>query len=160
MARIRSALLWNGYMATFLAYGVFSIGKGVYQGVREIIRPSFPALGNFVFLEWLTAGNLPQPSKDGDSHDIVTWYRQWSGRIGELEAICHSVKGVVQSTVQGTSLVSVPSAIPPLSHLDALLRYVGWGAEASVRAIFDLLRGYWWHALLRSEASKAALVRM
>ena len=160
VGKIRSALVWYGYMTLYFAYGVLSIGKIACQGIKEIIFPSYPVLGNFVFLEGLSAKNLPQPNKDGVSHDIVSWYRQWPGRIGELDTICHSVKGVTQSAVHGIHLISVPSAIPPLTHLSVLLRYVGWGGVAIVRAAFDLIRGRWWHALMLHESSKAALLRM
>ncbi|MGY8713922.1 MAG: hypothetical protein ACKVJ1_08570, partial [Verrucomicrobiia bacterium] len=159
VGRIRSALVWYGYMTLFFAYGVLSIGKIACQGIKEIIFPSYPALGNFVYLEGLSAKNLPQLNKGRVSHDIVSWYRQWPGRVGELDTICHSVKGVTQSAVQGIPLISVPSAIPPLTHFSVLLRYVGWGCVAIVRAAFDLTRGRWWHALMLHESSKAAVFR-
>jgi polysaccharide biosynthesis PFTS motif protein len=160
VGRIRSALAWYGYMSLFFAYGVFSIGKIAFQGIKEIISPSHPALRNFVYLEHLIANNLPQLNKDRVSHDIVSWYSQWPGRVGELDMICHSVKGDTQSAVGGIPLISVPSAIPPLTHFSVLLRYVGWGCAAVTRAALDLTRGRWWHALMLYESSRAAAFRL
>ncbi|MGQ0666827.1 MAG: polysaccharide biosynthesis PFTS motif protein [Nitrospiraceae bacterium] len=160
VAKIRSALAWNGFVALLLAYGLVLIARQLAGSVKEIIRPSFRALGRFAYFGALAAGNLPQPCKDGRSHDIVTWYRLWSGRVGELDTLCHSVAGVAPSAVDGMPVIPVPSAIPPLTHIGALARFIGWSAASSARAIFDLLRGRWWHALMLGEASLAATIRM
>ncbi len=160
VAKIRSALMWDGYIVLLLAYGILSIGRIVFHSIKEIIRPSFPALGSYAYFDTLTAGNLPEPCKDGRSHDIVTWYQQWLGRVRELDSLCHSVKDVTPSTVEGIPVVSVSSAIPPLTQLGALIRYVGWGTAASMLGIVDLFRGRWWHALLLNQAALAAQVRM
>ena len=160
VAKIRSALMWDGYIVLLLAYGILSIGRTVLHSIKEIIHPSFPALGSYAYFDALNAGNLPQPSKDGRSYDIVTWYQQWLGRVCELDSICHSVKGVTSTTVGGIRLVSGSSAIPPLTQLRALMRYAGWSTAASMLAIVDLFRGRWWHALMLNQAALAAQVRM
>lgn len=159
VATVKSAVLWNALVIYFLAYGMLSIGKAFLQGIKEIIKPSFPALGRYVFFDGLSANNLPLPPL-GPSHDIVSWYQKWSGRVSEVDTLCHTVKGVTQTAVPGVPLFSLRSAIPPPAKLTTLFRYLGWGVAASAIAAFDFLRGRWWHALLLGEASKAALVRM
>lgn len=160
IAKIRSALAWNGFIVLLLAYGMVVIARRLAGSAKEIIRPSFRALGRFAYFGTLAAGNLPQPCRDGRSHDIVTWYRQWPGRVGGLETLCHSVEGAAPCTVDGVPVVPVPSAIPPLTRIGALARFIWWSVASSAVAIFDLLRGRWWHALMLGEASLAATVRM
>ena len=159
VAKIRSALAWNGFVALLLAYGMVLIARRLFGSVKEIICPSSQAFGNYAYFNGLAAGNLPQPCKAGRSHDIVTWYQQWPGRVSELDTLCHGVKGVASCIVQGVPVVSVSSAIPPVVSAGALVCFMGWSVAASTLAIFDLLRGRWWHAFMLGEASCAAMVR-
>jgi polysaccharide biosynthesis PFTS motif protein len=157
---LRSAVAWNSFVFALFCYGVWSIGKRSLQSLRELVRPSLPALGRFAFFEGLAATHLPQRCEDGRSYDIVTWYQQWPGRVCELDSFCHSVKDVVGSAVEGVPVISVSGAIPALGRLGPLIRYVGWGIAASAVALFDLLRGRWWHPLLLRQAASAAMVRI
>ena len=160
VARIRSALAWHGYVVLLLLYGMAAIALKLINGAKEKARSSFKIPGRFVYFDALTAGNLPQHDKNGHSHDIVTWYQQRYRKAGELDALCHSVEGAVTSTVEGIPVISVPSAIPPLTNFCALARFTVWGISASLLSITDLFRGHWWHPLLLREASTAAIVRM
>jgi polysaccharide biosynthesis PFTS motif protein len=160
VARIRSALAWYGYVILLLAYGMVSIAWKLIGGAKEKVRSSFQIPGRVVYFDALTAGNLPQHDTNRRSHDIVTWYQQRYAKAGEFDALCHNVKGAVTSTVEGIPVISVPSAIPPLTNFGALARFTVWGIATSMLAITDLFRGRWWHALLLREASSAAIVRM
>jgi len=160
VAKIRSTLAWNGFVLLLLAYGVLVIARQLAGSVKELVRPSFQALGRFAYFNNLAQGNLPRPCRDGRSHDIVTWYRQWPGRVGELDALCHSIPGTAPGAVDGTPVIRVPSAITPLTRISALARFIGWSMASSVLALFDFLRGHWWHAVMLGEASLAATIRM
>lgn len=160
VAKIRSALAWNGFVMTMLAYGFASIAIQTFKNIKSIFHPSYHSLGEYAYFDTLTAGNLPQPCSDGRSHDIVTWYQQWPGRVKELDTLCHGVKGNAKQKIEGISVISIPSAILPLSHLSAMVRFIGWGITASLKAFVDLFRGRWWHALLLSQAAKSAQVRL
>ena len=159
IGKVRSTLAWNGFVGLLLAYGMVVIARRLVGSIKEIIRPSFQAVGNYAYFNGLAAGNLPQPCNDGRSHDIVTWYCQWPGRVSELDSLCPNVKGVDSSKVHGVPVVSVPSAVPPVISGGALASFLGWSVAASTLAIIDLLRGRWWHALMLGEASCAAAVR-
>ncbi|MCX6237730.1 MAG: polysaccharide biosynthesis PFTS motif protein [Bacteroidia bacterium] len=160
VSKIRSAFVWKGFLLLFLCYGLVSIGRKILFCFKEIIRPSFPELRSYVFFEDLTAGQLPQPCNDGRSYDIITWYRQWVGRVIGLDNLCHRVKGASTRTLDPIPVVSLPSILPPLTQNILLWRYIIWAIAASLLAIFDLIRGRWWHALMLSEASSAALVKL
>lgn len=155
----RSAVAWNGFVALFFVYGLWSIGKGTVSCIRELVRPSTPELGRFAFFEGLSAGNLPQLGQDGQSHDIVTWYQQWSARDLDLDSFCHSVKDIAPSAVNGVPVLCIASAVPALNRFGQIVRYLGWGVAASAVAFIDLLRGRWWHPIFLSQASLAATVR-
>ena len=160
VAKIRSTLAWNGFVAMLFIYGVAVISRQFISSIKEIICPSLQALGRFAYFSTLTAGNLPQPCNDGRSHDIITWYQQWAGRVGGLDRLCHSVENTAPSAVNGVPVTSVPLVVPPLTQIGALVRFIGWGVASGSLAIFDMLRGYWWHAVMLSEASLAATIRM
>lgn len=160
VAKFRSVLAWNGFVLKMLAYGITSIAIQVLKSIKAFLLFSHHPLGLYVYFDSLTAGNLPQQSKDGRSLDIVSWYQQSPGRIHELDTLCHRVKGITPRTVEGVPVISIPSVIPPMTQLSAIIRYIEWGIAASVLAIFDVFRGRWWHALMLSEASSAALVRI
>jgi len=160
VATVRSTLAWNGFVVLLFLYGMKVIAGQLVASVKEIVHPSFRAPGRFAYFNALKAGNLPQPCRDGRSHDIVTWYQRWSGRAGELDALCHSVPGVAPGAVDGVPVVPVPSAITPLTKIGALARFIWWSVASSVLAVFDLLRGRWWHAFMLGEASLAATIRM
>lgn len=160
VAKIRSTLAWNGFVAMLFIYGVVLISRQFIGSIKEIIRPSLQALGRFAYFSTLTAGNLPQPCNDGRSHDIVTWYQQWVGRVGGLDRLCHDVENAAPSAVNGVPVTSVPSAVPSLTQVSTLVRSIGWSVASGVLAIFDMLRGRWWHAFMLGEASLAATIRM
>ncbi len=160
VANFRSAVCWNALVIFFIARGIWSIGQQLFRGIREIYKLSFPILGRYVFFSDLSPNNLPLAGHNGSSHDIISWYQQWEGRTKEIDVYCHTVKDSPWTTTQGGALITLRSAIPPLFNLATLLRYFSWGVAAGTIAIADFIRGRWWSALMLSEVSKAAVVRM
>jgi len=157
--RIRAALVWQAYIVTLWGYGVVSIGRRVLESLRSMSGPPGRRLGRYAYFDRITARNLPQPGADGRSHDIVTWYAQWPGRVSPLDTLCHNVQGAAPSAAMGLPVLAMPSPIPPRMSPGGLCRYMGWGVAATALAAFDILRGRWWHALLLSEASIAVGAR-
>jgi len=160
VARVRSALAWNGFVALLLAYGIFSLCRRILANFHALVRPSRPGLGRYVYFDSLVTGNLPQTGTAGQSHNIIDWYQQWPGRAGDLDAICHDVVGATPGRHENVPVVPVGSAILPLDRFRAFCAYAGWGAGTSLLAMADFLRGRWWHALLFNEAIKSAQVRL
>lgn len=159
IAAVRCALMWHVFIALSWVRGISHIGASVARGVSEMIRPRRGALGRHVFFDALAAGNLPQPCADGRSHDIVTWYRQWSRTAPRIETFCHTVPGAAPQVHGDALVVSVPSALVPISSPQTLLQYCSWGIAAGLLALLNMLRGRWWYALLLAEASAAAIAR-
>ena len=57
-------------------------------------------------------------------------------------------------------MVSIPSAILPLTGIGALMHLIGWGIAAGTLAILDFFCGRWWHALLFNQSVLAARIRI
>jgi len=160
VASIRTALLWKAFVGMMLAYGVFKIAKIILSGIQAARNQSTQQLGRYVYFDSLVPGNLPQPGRDGRSHDIITWYMQWRGRALDIDTLCHGVKGAEHREVNGTAVIPVLSPIPPLVCFSSLSRFMAWGIGAILTAIWDFLRGRWWHALLLNQAALATQVRV
>ena len=158
--KVRSVFIWYGFVGMMLAFGIASVVIKTLKNIKAVLIPSYQSLGHYVYFESLTAGNLPQPCKDGRSYNIITWYQQWPGRVSELDTLCHSVKGIDPLTVKGKDVISIPSVILSLTKLGKIISFVGWGIKASLLAIVDVLRCRWWHALLLQQSTNGALVRL
>ncbi|MEN6374677.1 MAG: polysaccharide biosynthesis PFTS motif protein [Smithella sp.] len=160
IAPLLTAMLWQAYVGLLLAYGVLIITKIILSSIKAVCNRSKQQLGRYVYFNALSPGNLPLPGRDGCSHDIITWYTQWAGRVNDFDTICHSVIGADRKAVNGTPVVAVPSPIPSLASFSALMRFIAWSTGAILITLWDLLRGHWWHALLLNQAALAAQVRM
>ncbi len=158
VARLRSAVVWAGYVAAVWGYGVLSIARQIARNTAAIGRPSI-SQRRYAFFDKLAAGNLPQPGPDGRSHDILSWYAQWPDRVPDLDAFCHGVAGASPRRVEGLPVVPMAGTIPPVDSVAGGVRYAVWGVAAAGLAAIDMLRGRWWHALLLHEGALAALVR-
>ncbi|MES2413932.1 MAG: polysaccharide biosynthesis PFTS motif protein [Pseudomonadota bacterium] len=155
-----STISWYVLVSLMFANGALSIVKRIFASILELVHPSFGVLGRFAYFDTLIAGNLPQLSRDGRSYDIVTWYQRWNGRINGLDTLAHSVKNVAPSKVDDIPVVPIPSAIPPLVQLRALIFSIVWGVAASALALVDLFRSRWWHAFILNEAAHATQARL
>ncbi len=159
VARVRSALIWTGYVVLVYGYSVWSVVRRIAGNLVALGKPPVE-WGQYACFDKIAAGHLPQPGPDGRSHDIITWYEQWPGRVRTLDSICHSVAGAARCRVNGLQVAGRADPIPPLGSLSGALRYALWGVAAIGLAAIDMLRGRWWHALMLHEASSAALVRL
>ncbi|MFC4313390.1 polysaccharide biosynthesis PFTS motif protein [Steroidobacter flavus] len=159
LAPVLSALTWQGWIALYFFAGVVRFLKGLLDTVAGSKAPNYRELGRYAYFDTLSEIALPKPCRDGRSHDIITWYARSSLRPQALDSLCHGVKGAADRAVDGLSVRSIPSVIPPLIGGRALGRYLWWGLRAVTLAAFDVFRGRWWHAALLGEASYAAAVR-
>jgi len=159
IASFRTSLLWQAFVGMMLLYDVLKIAKIILNGIKAAFKQSRQRLGNYVYFDGLGPGNLPQPCRDGRSHDIITWYMQWTDRVVNLETICHGIAGADHKAVNDTPVVPVLAPLPPLAGFHMLLRFIVWAIGVTLIATWDFLRGRWWHALLLHEAALAAQVR-
>jgi polysaccharide biosynthesis PFTS motif protein len=159
-APLRTAFLWNAFVGMMLAYGVFKIAKIILSGIKATLSQSSQKLGRYVYFDSLVLGCLPQPCRDGRSHDIISWYKQWDGSASDIDTLCHGVKDAGHRAVNGTPVVPVSTPIPSLSRFGSLSHFIAWSIGAILIATWDFLRGRWWHALILNQAAIAAQVRI
>jgi len=159
VARIRCSLAWIGYILISWGCGILTMVKYLFVSLCEIVRPRFSVFDRYAYFDGLSSGNLPQPCRDGRSHDIITWYANWGGKAEYLDALCHGVGNAKNCHVDGFSVVFNPHPLPPMDTLSSLLRFANWGFLAVLRSIFDLLRGRWWSFALLIDFAKAAMIR-
>jgi len=160
VAPFRTALLWETFVGMMMAYGVLKIARIILNGIKAVSKQSTQRFGRYIYFDGLAVGNLPQPYRDGRSHDIISWYMQWDGRVSNIDTLCHGVIDKERRAVNGTPVIPVLNPILPFTHLSSLVRYIAWCMGAILVATWGLLRGRWWHALLLNQAAYAAQVRM
>jgi len=159
IASFKSSLLWQAYVGMMLVYGFLRIAQIIFDGMQTRFSKKRQDFGNYVYFPDLSPGNLPQNGKDSRSHDIITWYMKWNGRIVGVDTLCHGILDNEQRTVGEIPVVPVSEPIPLLTCFGSLVRFITWGIGASLIAICDFLRGRWVYALLLNQAALAAQVR-
>jgi polysaccharide biosynthesis PFTS motif protein len=160
VSKLYSSIAWNGFIWMVWGYGVLSILRGTVASIRKIISGVTALPDRYVYFADLTTGNLPHSCKDGISHEIISWYLEFPGRIDNLDACCHSVQSAVQSSANSTPVVPLSSAFPPLRDIRKVLRFIFWGIYSSAYAFASLLWGKWYNTIMYSEAVKAAQIRL
>lgn len=158
VARRRSALAWVAFVGRHLLVGTVIAWRRAAVSSLSIARPRRAPPVHHVFFDGLTSGNLPQPGRDGRSHDVVTWYAGWDGRVEKLQGIAHTAGGEGRFAAD-IPVIAVRTPITPLRDAKRLGRYVVWAIVATASTIGDLVWGRWWSAILLGEASAAAIVR-
>lgn len=158
VAERRSAWLFAGFLGLHFVYGLVTLGRHVVSNVFAVRNPR-ERLGRFVYFHGMTARTLPQPGPDGRSHDFLTWYARWDGRVADVDALCHSVPGARRHITEGIPVVPVPSAMLPLIGIAPNVRLLGTITQAAALAARDLTRGRWWHALMLNEAVPTTQLR-
>lgn len=159
VARIRCSLAWAGYVWLLWGYGILIVIKEFYTSICAMIQPYSLTLGRYAYFDGLASSNLPQPCRDGRSHDVVTWYSHWKGKAVHLDALCHGVANTKKCDVDGTPVLYTSYALPVLDTLGNVICYAVWAFVAVLRSVIDLLIGHWWHAILLAEFVTAARAR-
>lgn len=158
VAHLRSAVLWQLYICALLLYGVVKIGKialaGIISGKNVDPKPKRHA-----YFADLVPGNLPQEKNGNRSHDVISWYLQWSGKAKDIEVVQHSVARALPTAVGEIAVLPRQGPLPDLAGARTVVSYTLWGLRASLIATIDCLRGRWWHALLLNQAALAAQAR-
>ena len=158
VAHFRSSVLWQLYVCAVWLYGVLQIVKIAFAGMRSRQNTNYKPKRHVFFID-LGPGNLPQENNGSQSHDVVSWYLQLSGRAAGIKEVRHTVSKARPVSVGGVEVLPTKKVLPELAGARAVIKYVLWGLRASIIAAFDCFRGRWWHALLLSQAALAAQVR-
>ena len=159
VAHFRSALLWQLYVCVFLLSGIAKIGKIAFAGVT-FGKSSVCNKKNYAYFADLGPGNLPKEKNGNQSHDVISWYLQRLGKNSDIEAILHNASNSLDTEANGIEILSKRGPLPALMGWVSIIKYVVWGLGAIIFAIFDCLRGRWWHSLLLNEIALVGQVRI
>lgn len=160
VAHVRSSILWQFYIGAVLFYGVLQIIIEILFGLFSLVNAKPVQNKRYAGFADLGLGNLPHHIDGIQSHDVISWYLQWSGRAAGIEVVRHTAQNAEIVRVDGVKVLPAKNMLPELDGVRAIFNYVLWGACASIIAIVDCLRGRWWHALLLNQAALAAKVRL
>lgn len=150
------------YSIILLRYfkGILAFADFFWGGIKETIKPAYQKNKRYVAFDGLNSNNLPPKNSDQQHYDIISWYLNWNGRIKELDTIIHTVTNVEPQKLGGVNIHSAKKIIPFPAGFLKLLNLFFWGVGAALLALLDLLRGNWWHALMLSEATGVAVIRL
>jgi len=159
--KVRTKLIWQAYVFLFFVNGLLYLVRQSLSNFKSIIsRSERKFLGEYIYFDGIVEGCLPQASKDGISHDLLSWYLQWPGRIKDIDTLCHSVSTTREIELNSIQVTSIPSPILPLSKLTSVFFYFAWSIIVTLHAIYDFFLGHWWNIVLLKESSIAAIVRI
>jgi len=157
---VACAVCWYAYICFFATYGVWLMLVECIATLVASVERRTSKIGRFVYFDSLSRGNLPQIDKAKKNCDILSWYLQWPGRAKDLDAIAHGLKNEPVNTFLGVQVVPMQNPTLPLELGDFVRRFLPWCIFSVSFTLLDFLRGRWWHALLLSEAVKAAHTRL
>lgn len=149
--RVEIFMYWLGGLKNILAVAANSFG-----GI--VSRPSWPS--NYAFFSGISEEMLTDPAYAVPERFIFNWYAAWSEKGESVTTLAHTAPSNGRSDISGMKIVPIKMDIPLLPSFSALLKFVMWGASASILSLGRMVVGKWWDALLLAEAAKAKLVRL
>ena len=111
------SLLWVGYTIMLWGNGVFEGVKSVYS----LIRSQSTTLGSYAYFQGLNENNISSRKED---HNIINWYLKWKNKSKNIDAICHSVKGIPKFRHQNLS-ISYIEGLPQINGSKGIY-YIFW----------------------------------
>lgn len=153
--KFSSKLKWNVFVILEFVSGVLSFTLKIFRDLKQIIKKDNPLKGRYVYFDTLSRRNFPLTSSKGSMQNIFTWYLQWSGKTPNFDSLCHDVKGINNGVIENMPVISISSPLPFLTKMRGLLGLFMWGLVTIFTSLIDLIRGYWWHALLFGESYKS-----
>lgn len=153
--RFRCALLWGLFVCRMYVIGLvrsFNIAASFFMEFS--LRSDSPPA--YAYFADLVDTNLPKEKEGIQSHDIVSWYIDWSGRSRTISCIRHSAVGGRDVSRAGCKVQYQVAPLLPLPSMRHFLRFVFWFICAAFVSAFDLFRGRWWHSVLLNQAAAAA----
>ena len=157
---ISNHIRWFGYKIIFIGYGFVTVASIVVSGIKGLFNPTSASHLNSAYFHGLTNKNLPNPTIEEESHDIISWYSKWVDRSPAIQAVFHSVRNSEKSQLGGVLINYVPFAVPPLHKIQQILRLILWSLRSFTICLKDLLSSSYWHVILWGEAARAVQTRL
>jgi len=153
-----SSALWFGFVVALWVYGAAVIIRLLALTFFARFTQRYKHVSNFAHFESITKAQTPRANADGRSHDVMSWYMQWDGRAPDVDTLTYRVVSRTGHD-EDHSIVSLTTPAVPTITLRSWCRFAGWGLAAVFLALFDIVRGRWWHSVLLNQAAFGALIR-
>lgn len=160
VAETKSRLAWFARVMLHLGNGILVVARLTAIALLATLRRAPVPAKRYAYFQDLALANLPRLANGAQGYNICSWYVRWSGRCAGLESIRHSVPGAQDRTLEGYRVEYANEPFHLLRGGRNILRFMVWGAIATLIAAVDLLRGRWWHALILAEAARAKAVQL
>lgn len=160
--RFRTSALCS---AMFIGRAAFLLGAALRQMARVLrlgIRRTgvgSHSLHGAAYFDGLGPDNLPPTGHTYRGDDVVSWFLAGPGGEGEFLEVWHDCAGVPPRSV-GSTQVRYNPVLQPFPNGRTYGSFLVWCFRATAVAVFDLLRGSWWHAVVLRDAVVAAAFRL
>ena len=151
---------WFGYKILFIGYGFVTVTSIILSSIKRLFSATSELDVNSAYFHGLTNKNLPNPTNEEESHDIISWYSKWIDRPPALQAVFHSVRNSEKSQLVGVQINYVTFAVPPLHTIEQILLLILWSLRSFMICLKDLLSSSYWHVILWGEAARAVQTRL
>jgi polysaccharide biosynthesis PFTS motif protein len=152
---------WRKFVFKNLFYGIATILIQSIKNIKESLTLSSRPIENYAYFHSLSPGNIPTPNQENYiGHNVIYWYCNWLGRSIFIKRVLHSVRASPQIEINNINIQYSHSPIPHLNSFKGTCKYMVWGINVILIALFDIFRSRYWHALILRESSKAVQVRL
>ncbi|MDC1035053.1 polysaccharide biosynthesis PFTS motif protein [Alphaproteobacteria bacterium] len=160
IAKKLSAILWYFYILLLGGYSLLILIEIILKSIITTIKkPNLDT--SYIYFYNLNKQNIPNYKKNLKSYDILTWYIKYSKNKTNFKIIKHDVLGIVNKKIEGIQIIGIKNGpIPLLQGWKKIIIFFVWGLFAMVLALFDLLRGQWWHLFILNQAILAKQVSL
>ncbi len=141
----KSDLLWK-------MYGLIYCGKGIIYGIKStlLLFKNKTKLGNYIYFSDLIDQCI---SYNINRKNILNWYLQWSGRVEDIDSICHNVNSVSNCKLGKLEIVQT-DGLPYIKGIN-IFRYGIFVIYASIYSFlysfFQPINGFFLTEILKTK---------
>ena len=158
VAHFRSEILWKCYLLAMWIYGIGKICKVFISNL--ITKKNIGIQQSYIYFADLDSNNVPKKSSKVKNYDVISWYLHQPEREKDIKAVHHSVTQSECVNLDGIDILPQPSPLAPFNDYSQVINYLLWSCCAVVIALFDLLRGRWWHPLILNQTALSFQARI
>jgi polysaccharide biosynthesis PFTS motif protein len=133
--------------------------KLILKIIHKSLTNKSNIINNSVHFINLKSNNLP-PNLTNKNYDLISWYIESKAFIKGIKYIYHDVYDSNPLIYNSINIQSNELPIITIKNRSKIFTFTLWAIQSFIIALFDLLRGNWWHALILGEAAKNKVVEL
>ena len=155
--RLLSRVHWHCNVLFHWLYGCWTIGWIALSSNNKLCNEIG---GKTAYFHDLPANALPRKASPASREDLITWYVGYKERDPAIQIIGQRNKENAGVNVAGISIRHRKNVWHGFAGEGARMRFAFWGFKTAGLALYDHLRGRWWHSLLLSQAAMAKMTSL